>query len=549
MLRTLRAVVLLLATAQPLAGQEPGVEPKAFLRGGPDGYYIALVPNPPAPVGTPPESVSAAVYRNGRLVTQAVEPGDDKGAAFTIPLGDLKTFGGDARGLLVAVSSYPTGNTAKPGAFAVPVTLEVQVSVNPNNPNCDPSSLALQIASNPNRDPTPYESERLAVIGAYVRAHPPSGETELRSEHGTRKQTIKFGGGFLLSTLVTNCFVLQPGTAPGNYDLKLVFPPDAPVELQPSLLKTGLSAASHKNAPLSIDGGQVGKRSVEENLDLGLQFGSSVTTDAAGISKRTNKGALDLRFAPLLNLLPLPAAGSNSLWFWTPVLLDAKVSTGDVTKETLSQNRIVFGSDVEFRHYTNPGTFPTYQRLIMGLRNAADRDFREAELKGVGELQLVFSSWNRPLAWREDTEASQLDPTREPKRIPTTLGVGWQLVPILGAELGRTWKNALPIAAIEKSETVYRAYIGGTLAVDLTRHVTLSVRDILYVRGESESDRTHNLLLAKAEMPLAGFSSSTAQAVFFSYERGGQPPFSTPDANALKLGYRLLWNGWAQQLR
>ena len=160
-----------------------------------------------------------------------------------------------------------------------------------------------------------------------------------------------------------------------------------------------------------------------------------------------------------------------------------------------------------------------------------------------------LSALNRPLAWQEDTEASQLDPARDPKRIVPVLGFGWQFVPIVGVELGRTWRSEQAIAAIEKTNKVYRAYFGGTVALDFTRYMTLSIREIAYIRGEVETDRTRNYLLTKLEIPLSGFSTSTAQAVFFSYERGGQPPFSTPDVNALKLGYRLLWNGWWQQLR
>jgi hypothetical protein len=543
------AFALSLSAAPALAGQGTGGEPKAFLRAGTDGYYVALVLDPPAAPGTQPSSVSAGVYRSGRLLTQTVRTGDVHGAAFSIPLGEPSAFGGDSRGLLVAVSSYPTNDPATPGAFAIPVAAEVQVSVNPANPSCDPSALAIQIASNPNRDPTPYEAARLLLIHEYARAHPPAVEAELRSERGVRKQAIRFAGAFQLPMLITECFVLVPGVGSGAYDLRLTFPPDAPVELRPALLKTGLSAATHRNAPFSLDAGQIGKRSIEENLDLGLQFGSSVSKDAAGVSTRSSKGAVDLRFAPLLNVLPLPRAGSNSIWFLTPFLFDARVSTGDVTKETLAQNRIAFGTDVEYRHYTSPTTFPTYQRWIVSFRNAADRDFKQAEWKGVIELQAVFAPLNRPLAWQEDTEDSQLDPTRDPKRITPALGVGWQIVPLVGGEIGHTWKNELQVAAIEKTKKVYRAYFGGTAAVDLTRYVTLSLREILYVRGESDSDRLHNYLLAKAEVPLAGLSATTAQAVFFSYERGGQPPFSTPDANALKLGYRLLWNGWAQQFR
>ena len=548
MVRTLMPFVIIMLTATEALARQTGADPKAFLRAGTDGYYVALVLDPPAVPGTAPEKVSAAVYRNGRAVSRVVGPGDAHGAAFTMPLGDLKAFGGDGRGLVVAVSSYPAQDLATVGAFVVPVALEVQASVNAINPNCDASSLALQVSSNVNRDPTPYEAERLRIIAGFMRDHPPSGETELRTEHGTRRQTLRFGSAFQLPMLITKCFTLEPGPAPGSYDLKLQFAQDAPVELQPFLLKTGLVTPAHKNAPLSIDAGQVGKRSIEENLDLGVQFGSSVATNA-GVSTRSNKGSLDLRFAPLLNLLPVPEPGSKTLWFLTPFLLDMRISTGDETKETLSQNRIVFGGDVELRHYTNPSTFPTFQRLIMSVRNASDRDFKQAEVKAVGELQLVFSMLNRPLAWQEETEASQLDPTREPKRIPNALGLGWQVIPIVGGELGHTWRDELPIAAVEKTNGVYRAYFGGTVALDLTRYATLSFRDILYIRGESDTDRAHNYFLAKAEMPINGFSATVAQAIFFSFERGGQPPFSTPDANALKLGYRLLWNGWAQQFR
>ena len=538
-----------LSVVPALAGQGAGADPKAFLRAGPNGYYVALVLDPPAAPGTLPSSVSASVYRSGKLLAQIVRAGDEHGASFSMPLGDPSAFGGDARGLLVAVSSYPTSDPATRGAFAIPVALEVQASVNPANPSCDPSALAIQIASNLNRDPTPYEASRLLLIHEYVRAHPPTAETELRSERGVRNQAIKFGGAFQLPMLVAECFQLRPGVSPGTYDLRLTFPPDAPIELRPALLKTGLSAAVHKSAPLSVDVGQIGKRSIEDNLDVGLQFGSSVSKDAAGASTRSSKGAVDFRFAPLLNVLPLPPAGSNSLWFLTPFLLDARVSTGDVTKETLAQNRIVFGGEVEYRHYTSPTTFPTYQRLILSIRNAADRDFKQAEWKGGLEFQAVFSPLNRPLAWQEDTEASQLDPTRDPKRFVPAVGVGWQVVPLIGGEVGYTWKDEFQSAAIEKTEKVYRLYFGGTAALDLTRYVTLSLREMLFVRGESDTDRTHNYILAKVEVPLVGFSSTTSQAVFFSYERGGQPPFSTPDVNALKLGYRLLWNGWAQRLR
>jgi hypothetical protein len=539
------SIALWLSVLPAFAEQAAG--PKAFLRQGTQGYYVALVLDPPAAPNTPPDRIVAAVYKGGKLLTRTVGPGDNFGASYTMPLGDVAAFGGDGRGLLVAVSSYPTA--AGTGSFAIPVALEVQVSINASNPQCDASALALQVASDVNRDPTPYETARLKAIQDFVRAHPPKAQTELRAAAGVRDQTVDFGGAFELPTLFANCFVLRPGPGVGVYDLKLTFADQPPVELLPALLRTNLSTPGHRPAPFSIDGGAVGKRAIEENLDLGVQLGSSVSKDAAGVSTRTTKAALDLRLAPLLNLMPLPEDGSNSLWFLTPFLLDARVSTGDVTKETLAQNRIVFGTDVELRHYSNPTTYPTYQRWIFSFRNAADRDFNQAEWKGGAELQAFFSAWNHPLAWQEETEASVLDPTREPKRFVPATGVGWQIVPIVGVELGHTWRDDLTVAAIEKTTKVYRAYFGTNVAIDVTRYLTVSVRELVYLRGEVDTDQARNYLLVKAELPLPGFSTNTAQAVFFSYERGGQPPFSTPDVNALKLGYRLLWNGWAQQLR
>ena len=386
MWRTVSVLILSLLLAR-ISAAEQATESKAFLRSNSSGaYYVALVLNPPPAPNTPPEKVVASLYRAGRLITQTVGGGDAHGAHFTLPLGPASAFGGDGRGLLAAVSSYPTGDASQPGAFAGSVVLEVQTSVITNNVHCD---LGIHTSSDRDREPTTYEAARIQLLHDYIRAHAPKVETELRSERGVRTPAFQFANAVALSNFITDCFGIRPGLGPGVYDVKLTFPDDAPIELRPALLKTGLTIASHKSAPFSVDAGQVGKRTLEENLDLGLQFGSSVTKDANGVSTRSNKGSVDLRFAPLLNLLPLPDTESNSFWFLTPVMLDARVSSGDVTKETISQNRIVIGSDVEWRHYTSPTTFPTYQRLIMSVRNASDREFKQAEWKAGGELHLI----------------------------------------------------------------------------------------------------------------------------------------------------------------
>lgn len=59
--------------------------------------------------------------------------------------------------------------------------------------------------------------------------------------------------------------------------------------------------------------------------------------------------------------------------------------------------------------------------------------------------------------------------------------------------------------------------------------------------------------LVRAGPTLASAGSTTASQCnrsandseyLFPYEGGGQPPFSTPDTSAVKLGYRIQWDGW-----
>ena len=524
-------------------------KPKAYLRFAEGHYYVAVFPDPPLKAGTPLSDIVAALYRKGQLLTDVVSAPDSNGAAFTLSISEAAALADDPSGLQVTVLRYPTD--AGRGSFTAAVSTEIAPSIDSKNPRCFPR-LALELSSDTDIDPTPkYVVDRFAALKMYIANHVPSLVVESRTRKGTETRGFILGGAFGQAPVVSLCFDIAPPPPSGSYDLRLTFPPEAPLELRPYVLKTDLSRSAHGNAPVSVDDTDLGKRSIEQNLDLGLQFGSSVEDKDDGTRKRTNTGTLDLRFAPLLNLLPTPAPQSRSLWFFTPFSVNARVSTGPIDKDTLAQNRIVFGSELELRHYSEPSTYPTYQRFIFGVKNASDRDFHQAEWKGTAELQPVFSAINHPLRWGERTEASQLDPDpdREPKHIPATSHLGWQVLPVFGVELGRTWRNHQRLAAVEPTETVRRFYFGGTINLDITKYLALSGQDILYVRGEDPSDRLHNYLLASASVPLPAFNVNMAQSVFFSYERGGQPPFSTPDTNALKLGYRIQWDGWFSKRR
>ena len=523
-------------------------KPQAHLRFVDNCYAITVLPDPALATGTTSSDIVAAVYKKGVLITDTIGAVDADAGTFSLPVSDPKLLQGDASGLTVSVLRYPA--VGGRSGFTVSVELEITVAIDANNPTCVPN-LALELSSDPDAAPSEYVAGRFDALRTFLQNHAPTVLVESWIERGTEPRGIIFGRAFALPTILTRCFALSPLPPSGTYDLKLTFPPESPIELLPFVLKTELTRTAHDAAPLKVDDTDVGKRSVEQNLDVGVQFGSSVDTMDDGSRSRTTQGTLDLQFAPLLNILPAPQPKASSLWFLTPFFVNARVSTGSITKDTLSENRIIAGSALELRHYSNPTTYPSYQRWIVSVKNASDRDFHQAEWKGGLEFQPVLSPLNHPLRWAEQTEAPVLDPdpTREPKHIPANIGFGWQVLPVLGGEVGRTWRNHDQMAALEDRETVRRFYFGGPISLDLTRYVAVSAQDLLYVRGEAPDDRLHNYFLATANIPLPSFNAASAHSVFFSYERGGQPPFSTPDTNALKLGYRLQWDGWFSRWR
>ncbi len=234
----------------------------------------------------------------------------------------------------------------------------------------------------------------------------------------------------------------------------------------------------------------------------------------------------------------------------TPLFLDAKVSTGKIEKETLSLNRVVLGAEGEILHHSSVGIYPDLQRYILRFSHASDRDFKQAEYKVGFEFQPFFGRLNHYRDDEPDVKQNRLDPDpRRGKKIFGEKFFGYQFKPVLGVEVGRTYMRRNPAAALTPGPTVRRFYFGGEAAVNLSSHFTLSVTDLAYVRGEAHDDRLHNYFVGTVEAPLAGITDRAAHGLFFSFERGGQPPFANPDVNVLKFGYRIRSNGWFGQFR
>lgn len=270
---------------------------------------------------------------------------------------------------------------------------------------------------------------------------------------------------------------------------------------------------------------------------LGLGNGGPV----APISKANPNRMSDPVFKPFMTGLEPPDVTKGTYSIFTPFYVDAKVSTGKIIKDTASLNRVVFGTQEELRYYANNNRFPTYYRFIFQGNHASDRDFKQREFKGTFEFRPVFAPLNHPYDPTNTTvRKRELCPSCKPPFKLLPIRYGYEFVPVVGAEIGRTYFRHRPAEAVKPSDTVRRVYFGFDSTLYPTPNVTFTATEMLYVRGEKKDDRLHNYFLGEFAYRLDNFSTArAAHSVFFSWERGGQPPFDDPDVNVLKIGYRI----------
>lgn len=307
----------------------------------------------------------------------------------------------------------------------------------------------------------------------------------------------------------------------------------------PAAEKVGSDTAVNLREPLS-------------NLDVGIAFTSSVenkTENNITLRKRTNVWLGDIQFAPLTDRFLWDGDGADLLW--TPFFLDAKASNGKIQEKTLSLNRILFGSKLSLvldgKEYAGTSNFPKISdQYTLNFRfvNASDRDFKRAEAKFVFDTVFRFRRLYRPLALQtESVPQSPFDPKFG--AVPKPAGnFGYQILPFVGFELGKTYRKVRPPFNNETQSSFVRRFIFGfNSQFDLTRHFKLSIKDYFYVRGEvKDGGRTRNYFSSTLETPIGSFGQNFANSVFFSFERGDQPPFAGPGVNVFKIGYRLTTN-------
>ena len=300
-----------------------------------------------------------------------------------------------------------------------------------------------------------------------------------------------------------------------------------------------------------------GDRVLEQNLDLGVSFTSSVaneetpasgTTPATTTRERTNRGVLDVRFAPWLNVLSPVIESNKWLHFWTPIFLNANVATGKIEEDTLSLNRVLIGTEGESRYNVrrtypvpNPSpnmpderhVYPITHRLVYGLTHASDRDFKQKEFTGKIEYKPIIWKLNNPISLNYTIKNNE-------KRAGT---FGFVFLPMVGFEIGRTYQRRNPAEAVKPSDTVRRLYFGVEMNLDVTKYLTFTVKDTFYIRGETPDDRGKNYFKGGVEAPLGEvFDTGGVQSLFMNFERGDLAPFATPAVNVFKAGYRIQFN-------
>jgi len=352
--------------------------------------------------------------------------------------------------------------------------------------------------------------------------------------------------GALESQQISLCLRLDKKLPQEKFNAEVTLTNNPPVEVERPLAKTlsGPKAMGSPTASNIPEENRLGLRSFENNFNLGLLYTSSVKDVRRGnrtFRERQSRGALDLRFAPLLR----GRTGTPEVrkWqpFWTPVFLDAKVATGKIADDSLSLNRILIGSEIIFRYYQSAvrGQRNKYLLSLRGV-NASDRDYKRAELKGEVEFRPIFDALNRPLRFGTKSERSKLIKDAPRKEIPSDDWFGYQIEPFVGFEIGNVYRQSrAALKGEEKGDTLRRLLFGADMLFSLGRRLNLRLTDTFYLRGNVTSGRTRNYFNGVVEVPLGNFSRNAAQSIFFSFERGDQPPFSTPSVNALKFGYRV----------
>lgn len=518
-------------------------DPEAYLRFDSGAVFIEVYMKQPLASGQGVGAIRAALRdtKQKKLLSATVTSSPEGDANFRIFFTESEAaILENLESYVVFVDTYPTssGNVDA----QLPVSQEVGFKLE-RNPRCTSRDL-LSITVSRNSDKT-HAVNRIEAVRTFLsRPEARSLASAQISQDGNLEprtvSSLSRPETLISDALGTKeffvCVDLSEVPPPGESDLLLHFLSPAPFELRAEK-KLPVESSSSPRATNE-------ERDSKDFFDLGLTLTSSVANetleDDTVRRTRTTRGALDLWFAPILNKRTVGASGAGGwVQVFTPFYIDAKAATGKITADTLSLNTINLGSVYEFRHYLNTHAYPDLLRHAMNFKHTSDRDFKEDEFKFTYEFQPMFGAINQPLGSAPNILKGEVVENKGDQ-------FGLEIVPIVGLELGRTYRVRDPKEFEGVSRNVRRLVFGADLNFDLTRFVRLALSDRFYVRGETPEHRTRNYFLGSLELPLSNINTSrvrAAHALFVSFERGDQPPFTNPSVNVFKFGYRIRTRG------
>jgi hypothetical protein len=540
-----RSILLTLALFVAIYGKPlaDASDPEAYLRFDSGAVFIEVYMKQPLAPGQSVGAIRASLRDTAqkKLLSATVSASPEGDSNFRILFTESEAaILEHLANYVVFVDTYPTssGNID----VQLPVTQEVDFKLEPN-PSCT-SRNPLSITVSRNSDKA-HAVNRIEAIRAFL-SRPDA--RSFSSAQINQDGNLKPGTVSSLSKPVTTisdalgtkeffvCVDFAEVLPPGESELQFHFDSPAPLELRAEK-KITLESSSTPSATNE-------ERDSKDFFDLGLTLTSSVANETLADETvrrtRTTRGALDLYFAPILNKRIVGASGAGGwVQVFTPFYIDAKAATGKITADTLSLNTINLGSAYEFRHYLNTHAYPDLLRHALNFKHTSDRDFKQDEFKFTYEFQPIFGAINQPLGSAPNILRGEVVEDKDDQ-------FGLEIVPIVGLELGRTYRVRDPNEFEGVSRNVRRLIFGADLTFDLTRFVRLALSDRFYVRGETPNHRTRNYFLGSLELPLSNVNTSrvrAAHALFISFERGDQPPFTNPSVNVFKFGYRIRTRG------
>ena len=173
--------------------------------------------------------------------------------------------------------------------------------------------------------------------------------------------------------------------------------------------------------------------------------------------------------------------------------------------------------------------------------SASDRDFKHTEAKFNFEFRPLFYRLYSPINGDVEAVKSRLIESSPPKILPRH-NFGYQIQPFVRDRDRRVSRDKRQAFDVEDaSRTLRRVYFGTDMLFNLTQYANLKLTDTFYYRGGDAERPARNYFRGEIQAVLFN-SPDTSQCIFFSFERGDQPPFSTPSVNALKIGYRITSN-------